>query len=126
MGSIEGREFTSQKNFLDEAGRWGLRTNPNNQYCVNLKEIIEYYNYWVGKRDKLEYEADGIVVKVNDFTIQNTLGATAKSPRWAVAYKFPAHQATTVVKDIEFGVGRTGIITPVAVLEPVECGGVTI
>ncbi|OPX29772.1 MAG: hypothetical protein B1H08_03130 [Candidatus Omnitrophica bacterium 4484_171] len=126
FGWIEGRKFSSQKHFLDTAGKWGLRTNPNNQYCRNLKEVIEYYNYWVEKRDKLEYEADGIVIKINDFTLQNALGATLKSPRWAVAYKFPAHQATTVVKNIEFGVGRTGIITPVALLEPVECGGVTI
>ena len=126
FGWIEGRKFSSQKHFLDTARKWGLRTNPNNQYCRNLKEVIEYYNYWVEKRDKLEYEADGIVIKINNFALQNTLGVTLKSPRWAVAYKFPAHQATTVVKDIEFGVGRTGIITPVALLDPVECGGVTI
>jgi len=126
FGWIREKKFSSQKHFLDTGRKWGLRTNSNNQYCRNLKEVIEYYNYWVEKRDKLEYEADGIVIKINDFALQDTLGATLKSPRWAVAYKFPAHQATTVVKDIEFGVGRTGIITPVALLEPVECGGVTI
>ena len=126
FGWIEGRSFSSQEHFLNTAAKWGLRINPNNRYCKNLEEVIEYYNYWVEERDKLEYEADGVVIKINNFALHDILGSTLKSPRWAVAYKFPAQQATTVVKNVEFGVGRTGIITPVAVLEPVVCGGVTI
>ncbi len=126
FGWIEGGKFHSHVQFLDKIRQWGLRTNPYNKYCKNLSEVIKYYNFWVSKKDELEYEVDGIVIKVNDFNLQRTLGVTLKSPRWAVAYKFPAHQATTVVEKIDFSVGRTGIITPVAILKPVECGGVTI
>ncbi len=126
FGWVEGVKFSSQKEFLERIKQWGLRVNPENRYCRNLKEVIDYYNYWSKRRESIPYEVDGIVVKVNSFMLQEKLGSTLKSPRWAVAYKFPAHQATTVVQDIEFSVGRTGIITPVAVLKPVECGGVTI
>ncbi len=126
FGWIGGETFSSQQDFLGAIKKWGLRTNPHNRYCRNLKEVIDYYNFWVSRKDKLEYEVDGVVIKVNDFKLQKNLGTTLKSPRWAVAYKFPAHQATTVVENIEFGVGRTGIITPVAILKPVDCGGVTI
>jgi DNA ligase (NAD+) len=126
FGWVENGKFTSQDDFFDKIKAWGLRPNPGNKLCKNIAEVIEYYNRWNDKRDSLEYEADGIVVKVNSFTLQKRLGFTSKSPRWAVAYKFPAHQATTTVEKIEFGVGRTGIITPVAVLSPVRCAGVTI
>ncbi len=126
FGSIPAYSFSSQKEFLTKAGGWGFCLNPYNKYCKNLKEVIDYCLYWEQRRETLDYEVDGVVVKVNSFSLQKELGATRKSPRWAVAYKFPAHQATTKIKKIEFGVGRTGIITPVAVLEPVVCGGVTI
>jgi len=126
FGWVEGQEFSSQMDFFDQGSKWGLRINPTNKHCKNLKEVIEYYNYWKEKRETLDYEVDGVVVKVNSFSLQQKLGSTLKSPRWAVAYKFPAHQATTKVLQVEFGVGRTGIITPVACLEPVECGGVII
>ncbi|MCM8773977.1 MAG: NAD-dependent DNA ligase LigA [Candidatus Omnitrophica bacterium] len=126
FGRTEGIKFSSQKEFLDKIKEWGLRVNPHNKYCSNLKEVEDYYNYWCDNRENLDYEVDGLVVKVNSFKLQVELGTTLKSPRWAIAYKFPAHQATTTVENIEFGVGRTGIITPVAILKPVECGGVTI
>lgn len=126
FGWIKGYTFKTHFEFLEKIKHWGLRVNPHNQYCVHLKEVIDFCNKWQEMRDDFNYEVDGVVVKVNEFTLQRALGATLKSPRWAVAYKFPAHQATTEVKKIEYGVGRTGIITPVAVLEPVECGGVTI
>jgi len=126
FGAAKDYNFSSQKEFLEKAREWGLRSNPHNKYCKNLKEVIDYCLYWEKEREVLDYEVDGVVVKVNSFNLQKELGATRKSPRWAVAYKFPAQQATTRIEKIEFGVGRTGIITPVAILEPVECGGVTI
>ncbi|MCM8819698.1 MAG: NAD-dependent DNA ligase LigA, partial [Candidatus Omnitrophica bacterium] len=92
----------------------------------DLKEAIDYCLSWQDKRFSVEYDIDGMVIKVNSFKLVKELGQTLKAPRWAVAYKFPAQQATTIVEKIEFGVGRTGIITPVAVLKPVECSGVTI
>ncbi len=126
FGAAKDYNFSSQKEFLKKAGEWGLCSNPHNKYCTSLKEVIDYCLYWEKEREVLDYEVDGVVIKVNSFGLQKELGATRKSPRWAVAYKFPAHQATTKIKNIEFGVGRTGIVTPVAILEPVECGGVTI
>ena len=126
FGITEAYSFSSQGEFLKKADAWGFCLNPHNKYCKNLEEVIEYCLYWEGKRETLDYEVDGVVVKINSFSLQKELGATRKSPRWAVAYKFPAQQATTKIKKIDFWVGRTGIITPVAILEPVKCGGVTI
>jgi DNA ligase (NAD+) len=123
---VKGREFKNHQDFLESAKSWGLRTNPHNKYCRDLAETIDYCQQWQNKRDKLEYEIDGMVIKVNSYSLRGQLGYTLKSPRWAIAYKFPAHQATTVIEKIEFSVGRTGIITPVATLKPVECAGVTI
>ncbi len=94
--------------------------------CRTLDEVLKYCEAWESRREKLPYEIDGIVIKVNDIALQEELGFTAKAPRWAVAYKYPAHQATTVVKDIQVNVGRTGVLTPVAILEPVQVGGVTV
>ena len=126
FGDSSDYNFSSQKEFLEKIREWGFCSNPHNKYFKNLEEVIDYCLYWEERRKELDYEVDGVVIKVNSFDLQNELGATHKSPRWAVAYKFPAQQATTRIKEIEFGVGRTGIITPVAILEPVECGGVTI
>ncbi|NQT28847.1 MAG: NAD-dependent DNA ligase LigA, partial [Candidatus Omnitrophica bacterium] len=126
FGDAKEYNFSSQKEFLNKAREWGLCPNPHNKYCKNLQEVIDYCLYWEERRQELDYEVDGVVVKVNSFDLQKELGATRKSPRWAVAYKFPAQQATTKIEKIEFGVGRTGIITPVAILKPVECGGVRI
>lgn len=126
FGWVEGKEFKNQKDFFDNLKKYSVAVNPNNKYCKSLKEVIEYYNYWREKRDSLGYEVDGVVIKVNSFELQKKLGVTAKSPRWAIAFKFPAHQVTTVVENIEFGIGRTGIVTPLAWLRPVSCAGVTI
>ncbi|MBN3040874.1 MAG: NAD-dependent DNA ligase LigA [Candidatus Omnitrophica bacterium] len=126
FGWAKGYDFKTHKEFLETIASWGLPTDINSRYCKNMDEVIEFCLKWEGLRDSLDYEVDGMVVKVNDFGLQKELGTTLKSPRWAVAYKFPAHQATTKIARIDFGVGRTGIITPVALLEPVECGGVTI
>ncbi|MGA8766738.1 MAG: NAD-dependent DNA ligase LigA [Candidatus Acidiferrales bacterium] len=94
--------------------------------CHSLGEVERYIESWDTRREKLAYEIDGIVVKVDEVALQNELGFTSKSPRWAIAYKYPAHQETTVVREIRVQVGRTGVLTPVAVLEPVHLGGVTV
>jgi DNA ligase (NAD+) len=94
--------------------------------CAGIDEVFAYCDAWDAKREKLPYEIDGVVIKVNSTGIQNELGYTAKAPRWAIAYKYPAQQETTVVNDIRVQVGRTGALTPVAVLEPVQVGGVTV
>ncbi|MDD4182584.1 MAG: NAD-dependent DNA ligase LigA, partial [Candidatus Omnitrophica bacterium] len=125
-GLAEGIEFKDHYEFFEKIKTLGLRINPYNKLCKNLDEAIKYCLNWQSKRDSLEYEIDGMVVKVNDYKLREQLAQTLKSPRWAVAYKFPAHQATTQVEKIEFSVGRTGIITPIANLKPVECAGVTI
>jgi DNA ligase (NAD+) len=105
----------------------GFKTNNKySKYCKNLKEVIEFREYWLKNREKLPYEIDGIVVQVNDNKIFQKLGVVGKAPRGAIAFKFPLKQATTILKDVKFQVGRTGAITPVAILEPVEVGGVTI
>lgn len=126
FGFIEGMNFKTQDEFFKTIKTWGLKVNDNNLYCDDLKVVQEYCLKWQNLRQSLPYEVDGVVVKLNKFNLQTELGATLKSPRWAVAYKFPAYQATTIVENISFGVGRTGIITPVAHFKPVECAGVVI
>ncbi|MCF7887162.1 MAG: NAD-dependent DNA ligase LigA [Candidatus Omnitrophica bacterium] len=126
FGWVEGYNFGSQQGFFEKITKWGLRTQKENKLCKNLRQVIDYCEHFQKKRDSLDYEVDGVVVKANDLALQKKLGSTQKSPRWAVAYKFPAIRKTTKIKKIEFGVGRTGIITPVAILKPVHCGGATI
>ena len=94
--------------------------------CHSLAEVEKYLTAWESKREKLEYEIDGIVVKVDEIGLQNELGFTSKAPRWAVAYKYAAHQETTLLREIAVSVGRTGVLTPFAILEPVQIGGVTV
>jgi DNA ligase (NAD+) len=126
LGAYQGEPLNSQWEFLSRLKEWGLRTNPHSALCSGIEEVIDYCRKWQGKRDELSYEIDGIVVKLNSFSQQKDLGFTAKAPRWAVAYKFAARQATTQVLAIKVNVGRTGVITPVAILSPVECSGVMI
>ena len=104
----------------------GLKVNPHRKLCHSLNEVIDFCRYWEERRDDLDYEIDGVVVKVNSTDLQGRLGSTSKSPRWALAVKFRARQATTKLIDIRVQVGRTGALTPVAVLEPVQLGGTTI
>ncbi|MGH9725224.1 MAG: NAD-dependent DNA ligase LigA, partial [Candidatus Acidiferrales bacterium] len=96
------------------------------ELCHGIEEAERYITHWDKRREKLAYEIDGIVIKVNEIAMQNELGFTSKAPRWAIAYKYPAHQETTVVNEIKVQVGRTGALTPVAYLEPVQVGGVTV
>lgn len=121
-----GKGFLTHWEFLDIAAHLGFCVNPIRRRCETFKEVRDFCVEYADQRDNLAYEVDGVVVKVNAYTQQHQLGATLKSPRWAVAYKFPAKQATTTVKDIVVQVGRTGVLTPVAELVPVECAGVTI
>ena len=104
----------------------GFKINPNNRRLKNIKEVEDYYRTWEEQREGLTYEADGIVVKINQLNLHEELGDIGHEPRWAIAYKFPAVQGTTLLKSIEISVGRTGTLNPYAVLEPVTVGGVTI
>jgi len=125
-GVIEGVKFESQWEFLQGIKSYGLKINPLTRVCKNVQEVLEYWNETSEKRHELDYEADGVVAKVNSFTIQEQLGEVSRSPRWAVAYKFKAQQAETRVREISVQVGRIGSLTPVAKLEPVALAGVTI
>lgn len=126
VGQVVGREFSTHWEVLQALRSWGLRTNPLNRLCRNVDEAVDYYRELLKIREELPYEADGIVIKVNRLDLQRRLGEKARSPRWAIAYKFPPRQATTVIKDIVVQVGRTGVLTPVAIMEPVHVGGVEV
>jgi len=116
----------TQWEFLEQAKKYGFVINEHSRLCRNLDEVITFCEEYAARRDEISFDVDGIVVKVNDFKQQAQLGATLKSPRWAVAFKFPAYQASTIIKEIIVQVGRTGVLTPVAELEPVPCAGVMI
>lgn len=116
----------NQKDNLDELKRLGIKVNPNFEVLNNIKEVLEYIKKWSEKRDDLPYEIDGIVIKVNELSNQNLLGYTNKYPKWATAYKFPAIKTITKLEDVIFTVGRTGQITPNAVLSPAKVAGSTI
>ncbi len=117
---------TTQRELLAHLGRLGFKVNPRAHLCHSISEVVNQFAQLQGQRPALPYDIDGMVVKVNDFALQERLGAKARSPRWAIAAKFPASQATTRLVTVEFGVGRTGAITPVAILEPVQVGGVMV
>jgi len=124
--SYSDREFDTLENAFKALKEAGFRINPLMKKVKTVGEVIEYCEDLEKKRDTLDYEIDGVVVKVNSYAQQRELGETSKNPRWAIAYKFSAKQATTKLKDIIIQVGRTGTLTPVAVLEPVKVGGVTV
>lgn len=125
-GEILGVTLTTHYHFLDYLKKWGFRVNPLTKLCRNLDELISHYNYIQNMRDRIPYEIDGTVIKVNRFDYQVLLGNVSRSPRWAIAYKFQAHEETTIIEDIIVGVGRTGALTPVAVLKPVMVSGVEV
>ena len=124
--AVDGKEEPSQWGALRKLRELGFPTEPHSRFCRTLDDVLAYYREWNAKRDALEFDADGIVVKVDGADERRELGTTAKSPRWAISYKFPARQATTRVNDIVIQVGRTGALTPVAILEPVKLSGTTI
>lgn len=116
----------SQWEALERLASWGVAVNPERRRIEDLAALVERCLHWQERRHDLDYEIDGVVVKIDDFEIQAALGSTSKHPRWAVAFKFPAEEASTVVEGILVTVGRTGKLTPTAILEPVEIGGVTV
>jgi DNA ligase (NAD+) len=124
--SIEGEEVKTQWDALQKIKAWGLKVNPHVRKCKDIDEVIKYHAEMGEKRESLEYEIDGIVVKINNIDYQNKLGVKARSPRWAVAYKFPPRLEKTQIMDIVVQVGRTGTLTPVALLRPVDVSGVTV
>lgn len=126
VGYVEGQAFKTQSEALGFLKGAGFRTNPHIKKCHSINEVIEYCNEWERKRDSLEYDIDGMVIKVDSFSHQKALGHTSKSPRWMIAYKFPAEKKETVLEDIIVQVGRTGTLTPVAILKPVELSGSTV
>jgi DNA ligase (NAD+) len=126
VGSVEGKSFTTHWDTLKMLGDWGFPTNPDIRLARDVQDCVGYYHHIESDRENLPYEIDGIVLKVNSLSLQDRLGMVSRSPRWAVAVKFAPTQATTIVEDIVIGVGRTGVLTPVAVMKPVQVGGVTV
>ena len=124
---VDGRPYyESHWESLDALVKLGFKVNPYRKKCGALDDLLEFYRHWETKRESLPYEIDGVVVKVDSVKQQQALGWTAKAPRWAIAFKFAAHQAETAIEDIQVNVGRTGALTPVAFLKPVNIGGVTV
>jgi hypothetical protein len=112
VAHVKGARLTGQWQTLEQLAKWGLRTNDTSRACHGLDEVLAFIADWRDKRDSLEYDIDGVVVKVDSFALQQELGFTSKFPRWAIAFKYPARQASTVVLDIEVNVGRTGSSRP--------------
>ena len=126
LGKIEPKIFAKQSEFLKKINEWGFLTNPLVKRVTEIQEIEKQYLSIDNLRSSLEYDIDGLVFKVNDLNLQNRLGNTSNSPRWAIAYKFSSEKAVTKIKDIVIQVGRTGAITPVAKVDPVNVGGVVV
>lgn len=127
VGVVEGAELSgSHYNRFLQLKSWGLPMCPETKQLSSLNDVKAYYQDIMTRRDGLAYEIDGVVIKIDNITAQETLGFVARAPRWAIAYKFPAQEEITLLNDVEFQVGRTGAITPVAKLEPVFVGGVTV
>ena len=125
-GAMSALQAQTQFGVLESFQHYGLPVNPLTCVCINTKEMLERYRFIESQRAMLGYDIDGVVYKINDLALQERLGFVSRAPRWAVAHKFPAERATTVLKDIEIQVGRTGALTPVARLEPVTVGGVVV
>jgi len=125
-GYVEGTRFRSHWESLDALRGWGLRTNPENRRVANLDAVYDFCTHWHDHRHDVPYEIDGCVIKVDPIAQQEELGYTAKAPRWAIAYKFPPEERTTLLENIFVHTGRTGAVTPFAQLDPVFVGGVTI
>jgi len=119
----EGHKFKNHIEVLNYLKKIGFKVNPYIKLCQDIKEAINYCRKWIEKKEELDYEVDGMVIKVNSLSLREELGSTTRSPRWAIAYKFPAQQVTTKVRDIIVQVGRTGALTPVAILDPVRISG---
>jgi len=119
----EGRKFNSHMEVLNYLKKIGFKVNPHTKLCQDIEEAINYCRQWIDKKEELDYEIDGMVIKVNSLRMREELGSTTRSPRWAIANKFPAQQVTTKIQDIIVQVGRTGALTPVAILDPIRISG---
>lgn len=117
---------TTQSEALEELDQLGFKTNQERERVSDIEGVLNYIERWTSKRESLSYDIDGIVIKVNDLSQQEEMGYTQKSPRWAIAYKFPAEEVITKLLDIELSIGRTGVVTPTAILEPVKVAGTTV
>ncbi|WP_223596076.1 NAD-dependent DNA ligase LigA [Neobacillus bataviensis] len=126
IGNTGESGVISHSEGLDYLDHLGFKTNKERRKCLLIDDVIDFVNSWVEKRPGLPYEIDGIVIKVDSLEQQAALGTTAKSPRWAIAFKFPAEEVITTLLDIELSVGRTGVVTPTAILEPVKVAGTTV
>lgn len=124
--SVEELNVSTQEELLEKMAEIGFVTNPERLKCQTIDEVWNYIETIGAKRQELPYEIDGMVIKVNDFATQEEIGYTVKAPRWAIAYKFPAEEAQTVVRDVEWTVGRTGVVTPTAVMDSVQLAGTTV
>ena len=116
----------TQYEILEYLNNLGLQTNPNNQKIISGDEVLKLHNYWGKERSKLDYDCDGLVIKINDINLQKQLGSTSREPRWAVAFKFNSEKSKTKILDIQVNVGRSGAITPIAILDPVYIDGVKV
>ena len=125
-GNFKNNNFKLQSDFLKDLKKWGFKTNKDNKILSNINEIIKFHKDFENRRFNLDYDVDGLVYKINDLDLQNRLGFTSNAPRWAIAHKFSAHSANTKVLKIEIQVGRTGALTPVAKVKPVNIGGVVV
>ncbi len=126
FGYIDNLNYKFQSDFLNDLKKWGFKTNKDNKILQNIDELIKFHKKFENKRFNLDYDVDGLVYKVNDFNLQSRLGFTSNSPRWAIAHKFSADSAFTRILNIEIQVGRTGALTPVAKVEPINIGGVIV
>ena len=122
----DSSQLNSQWESLELLQQMGFLVNPNRKLCESLEAVEAYYQYWDTERYNLPYMTDGVVVKLNSYSLQKQLGFTQKFPRWAIAFKYPAEEAPTIVKDIIVNVGRTGAVTPMAIMQPVELAGTTV
>ena len=126
IGAVEGASFETHWQILQTLKAWGFPVNPHARVCDGIEQVVAFCDEWTARRQELNYDVDGVVVKVNSVLMQQDLGYVQRSPRWAIAYKFPAQQARTRILEVRWQVGRTGALTPVAIMEPVEVGGVTV
>lgn len=126
IGATQGSTIDSQEALLKQLGTYHFHVNPHYKVCHTIEEVLVHIADWEQKRHDLPYDTDGMVIKVNDFTDQDQLGATVKDPRWAIAYKYPPEEKETMIKDITVSIGRTGVLTPTAELEPVFVSGTSV
>jgi DNA ligase (NAD+) len=126
LADIGDTGIDSHSEGLNQLDQLGFKTNSERKRCADIEEVLEYVESWTERRPDLAYDIDGIVIKVDSLEQQKALGTTAKSPRWAIAFKFPAEEVVTILKEIELSVGRTGVVTPTAILEPVRVAGTTV